>query len=125
MAKLVLLTGLVLLLNTQIDSVPLRELLAQIRTTDRPTTTTTTTTTTITTTPYSSTIFICDTHGPTSPGTVFVTGGSDFCAGKENGAYADPTNQRNFYICHAGKSHLNSCQEGLVFDSSCSCCKSP
>ncbi|KAM9369467.1 acidic mammalian chitinase isoform 3-T3 [Phaethornis superciliosus] len=53
------------------------------------------------------------------------SGGSGFCAGKGNGLYADPTNKRNFYNCLNGVTFTQSCQEGLVFDSSCSCCNWP
>ncbi|XP_074706219.1 acidic mammalian chitinase-like [Strix aluco] len=53
------------------------------------------------------------------------SGVSDFCAGKANGIYADPTNKRNFYNCINGETFMESCEEGLVFDSSCSCCNWP
>uniref|UniRef100_A0A803YS24 chitinase n=1 Tax=Meleagris gallopavo TaxID=9103 RepID=A0A803YS24_MELGA len=50
------------------------------------------------------------------------SGGSGFCAGKANGIYADPTNKSKFYNCNNGETFAQSCQAGLVFDSSCSCC---
>uniref|UniRef100_A0A3B4DQM6 Acidic mammalian chitinase n=1 Tax=Pygocentrus nattereri TaxID=42514 RepID=A0A3B4DQM6_PYGNA len=50
------------------------------------------------------------------------SGGSGFCAGKTNGLYPDPTNKNNFYNCNQGKSYLEHCATGLVFDASCSCC---
>ncbi|NXP51268.1 CHIA chitinase, partial [Heliornis fulica] len=50
------------------------------------------------------------------------SGGSGFCAGKANGIYADPTNKSNFYNCINGETFMQSCQNGLVFDTSCSCC---
>ncbi|XP_035168891.1 acidic mammalian chitinase-like [Oxyura jamaicensis] len=50
------------------------------------------------------------------------TGGSGFCAGKANGIYADPTNKSKFYNCNNGETYEQSCQAGLVFDVSCSCC---
>ncbi|KFR10887.1 Acidic mammalian chitinase, partial [Opisthocomus hoazin] len=50
------------------------------------------------------------------------SGGSSFCASKANGIYADPTNKSNFYNCANGVTFMQSCQEGLVFDTSCSCC---
>ncbi|NXJ16479.1 CHIA chitinase, partial [Odontophorus gujanensis] len=50
------------------------------------------------------------------------SGGSGFCAGKANGIYADPTNKSSFYNCNNGQTYVQSCQTGLVFDSSCSCC---
>ncbi|KFW08119.1 Acidic mammalian chitinase, partial [Eurypyga helias] len=49
-------------------------------------------------------------------------GGSGFCAGKANGIYADPTNKSNFYNCVNGETFVQTCQNGLVFDASCSCC---
>ncbi|XP_010290274.1 PREDICTED: acidic mammalian chitinase [Phaethon lepturus] len=53
------------------------------------------------------------------------SGVSDFCAGKANGIYADPTNKSSFYNCIDGETFVQSCQNGLVFDSSCSCCNWP
>ncbi|NXJ88640.1 CHIA chitinase, partial [Corythaixoides concolor] len=53
------------------------------------------------------------------------TSGSSFCASRANGIYADPTNKRSFYDCVNGKTFVQSCQSGLVFDSSCSCCNWP
>ncbi|NXG98248.1 CHIA chitinase, partial [Loxia leucoptera] len=50
------------------------------------------------------------------------SGGSGFCAGKLNGIYADPSNKRNFYSCLNGRTFVQSCQQGLVFDALCSCC---
>ncbi|KAM6237056.1 LOW QUALITY PROTEIN: acidic mammalian chitinase-like [Porphyrio hochstetteri] len=53
------------------------------------------------------------------------SGGSSFCAGKANGIYADPTNRSNFYNCINGETFVQSCQDGLVFDTNCSCCNWP
>ncbi|NXU48030.1 CHIA chitinase, partial [Turnix velox] len=53
------------------------------------------------------------------------SGGSGFCAGKANGIYADPSNKSNFYNCINGQTIVQSCQSGLVFDTSCSCCNWP
>ncbi|KFQ58310.1 Acidic mammalian chitinase, partial [Pelecanus crispus] len=50
------------------------------------------------------------------------SGGSHFCAGKANGIYADPANQKKFYNCTNGKTFVQSCPHGLIFDTSCSCC---
>ncbi|XP_010005363.1 PREDICTED: acidic mammalian chitinase-like [Chaetura pelagica] len=58
-------------------------------------------------------------------GTPGGSGGSGFCAGKADGLYPDPTNNANFYNCANGVSVVQSCQEGLVFDTSCSCCNWP
>ncbi|XP_032059216.1 acidic mammalian chitinase-like [Aythya fuligula] len=57
-----------------------------------------------------------------SGGNTGGTGGSGFCAGKANGIYADPTNKSKFYNCNNGETYEQSCQAGLVFDPSCSCC---
>ncbi|NXN45133.1 CHIA chitinase, partial [Rhinoptilus africanus] len=53
------------------------------------------------------------------------SGVSNFCAGKANGIYADPTNKSNFYNCINGETFAQSCDNGLVFDTSCSCCNWP
>ncbi|NXN74580.1 CHIA chitinase, partial [Himantopus himantopus] len=53
------------------------------------------------------------------------SGVSNFCAGKTNGIYADPTNKRIFYNCINGETFMQSCDDGLVFDPSCSCCNWP
>ncbi|MGH0160384.1 UNVERIFIED_CONTAM: hypothetical protein FKN15_039308 [Acipenser sinensis] len=52
------------------------------------------------------------------------TGGGDssFCVGKSSGMYPDPTNKNDFYQCNNGKTYFQHCAQGLVFDSSCSCC---
>uniref|UniRef100_A0A8C9TSL6 chitinase n=1 Tax=Scleropages formosus TaxID=113540 RepID=A0A8C9TSL6_SCLFO len=55
----------------------------------------------------------------------FSSGGSGFCAGKSGGIYPDPTNKNQFYECSQGRTYLESCATGLVFDSSCSCCNWP
>ncbi|XP_009989943.1 PREDICTED: acidic mammalian chitinase [Tauraco erythrolophus] len=53
------------------------------------------------------------------------TSGSSFCASRANGIYADPTNKSSFYNCFNGETFVQSCRNGLVFDSSCSCCNWP
>ncbi|NXI46480.1 CHIA chitinase, partial [Galbula dea] len=50
------------------------------------------------------------------------SGDSNFCAGKSNGIYADPTNKKIFYNCVNGVTFVESCEGELVFDPSCSCC---
>uniref|UniRef100_A0A8C3XIW0 Acidic mammalian chitinase n=1 Tax=Chelydra serpentina TaxID=8475 RepID=A0A8C3XIW0_CHESE len=50
------------------------------------------------------------------------SGGTGFCASKASGLYPDPSNSNSFYHCVNGKTYLQNCQAGLVFDSSCSCC---
>ncbi|XP_053560672.1 acidic mammalian chitinase-like [Bombina bombina] len=47
---------------------------------------------------------------------------SGFCAGKANGLYPNPSNKSGFYNCLNGHSYQQSCQSGLVFDTSCNCC---
>ncbi|XP_418051.3 acidic mammalian chitinase [Gallus gallus] len=69
----------------------------------------------------------CSTHGSgsgseSSGSNTDSSGESGFCAGKANGIYADPTNKSKFYNCNNGETFAQSCQAGLVFDSSCSCC---
>ncbi|XP_038676391.1 acidic mammalian chitinase-like [Scyliorhinus canicula] len=49
-------------------------------------------------------------------------GGNGFCAGKANGTYADPKDKSKFYQCANGRTYVESCASGLVFDSSCECC---
>ncbi|XP_009886537.1 PREDICTED: acidic mammalian chitinase-like isoform X1 [Charadrius vociferus] len=63
--------------------------------------------------------------GSGSGGSGGGSGGSGFCAGKANGIYADPTNKSNFYNCVNGETFMQTCQNGLVFDPSCSCCNWP
>uniref|UniRef100_A0A2K5ZIX7 Acidic mammalian chitinase n=1 Tax=Mandrillus leucophaeus TaxID=9568 RepID=A0A2K5ZIX7_MANLE len=47
---------------------------------------------------------------------------SGFCANKANGLYPDPTDKNAFYNCANGKTFIQHCQAGLVFEASCSCC---
>uniref|UniRef100_A0A8C5LT07 chitinase n=1 Tax=Leptobrachium leishanense TaxID=445787 RepID=A0A8C5LT07_9ANUR len=49
-------------------------------------------------------------------------GGSGFCDGKANGIYANPTVKSGFFNCLNGKTYQQSCQTGLIFDTSCNCC---
>ncbi|NWV30921.1 CHIA chitinase, partial [Grantiella picta] len=58
----------------------------------------------------------------TAAPTITTTFDSGFCAGKADGQYADPNNPRNFYNCYGGRTYLQKCPEGLVFDPTCSCC---
>uniref|UniRef100_A0A8C4XYD0 chitinase n=1 Tax=Gopherus evgoodei TaxID=1825980 RepID=A0A8C4XYD0_9SAUR len=57
-----------------------------------------------------------------SSGSGSSSGGTGFCASKANGLYPDPSNSNSFYSCVNGRTYLENCQAGLVFDSSCSCC---
>uniref|UniRef100_A0A2K5I390 Acidic mammalian chitinase n=1 Tax=Colobus angolensis palliatus TaxID=336983 RepID=A0A2K5I390_COLAP len=47
---------------------------------------------------------------------------SGFCANKASGLYPDPTDKNAFYNCANGKTFIQHCQAGLVFEASCSCC---
>ncbi|XP_006628509.2 acidic mammalian chitinase [Lepisosteus oculatus] len=58
--------------------------------------------------------------GSSGSGTSGMNG--SFCVGKANGLYADPTNKTQFYECDNGQTYFQNCAQGLVFDSSCSCC---
>ncbi|XP_077883126.1 acidic mammalian chitinase [Ictidomys tridecemlineatus] len=53
------------------------------------------------------------------------SGGSGFCAGKPNGLYPVADNRNAFWNCVNGITYQNNCQQGLVFDPSCSCCNWP
>uniref|UniRef100_A0A8D0GXZ3 Acidic mammalian chitinase n=1 Tax=Sphenodon punctatus TaxID=8508 RepID=A0A8D0GXZ3_SPHPU len=57
-----------------------------------------------------------------SGGSPSSSSGSGFCASKAGGLYPDPTNKNSFYHCVNGRTFLQHCQAGLVFDASCSCC---
>ncbi|OCT91821.1 acidic mammalian chitinase [Xenopus laevis] len=50
---------------------------------------------------------------------------SGFCVGKSSGLYPNPSNKSGFYHCVNGITYEQSCQSGLVFDTSCSCCNWP
>ncbi|KAH0618849.1 hypothetical protein JD844_018347 [Phrynosoma platyrhinos] len=60
-----------------------------------------------------------------SGGSPSSSGGSGFCAGRAGGLYPDPTNKNSFYNCVNGRTFLQHCQTGLVFDPSCECCNWP
>ncbi|XP_056128988.1 acidic mammalian chitinase-like [Lampris incognitus] len=47
---------------------------------------------------------------------------SGFCVGKANGMYQNPKNKNQFYNCSQGKTYLEHCATGLVFNTACSCC---
>ncbi|KAM3617867.1 uncharacterized protein V6R79_012174 [Siganus canaliculatus] len=56
------------------------------------------------------------------------TGGSvdlNFCHGRPDGRYNVPNNPGAFYNCGHGVTHIQYCQQGLVFDKSCDCCNFP
>jgi len=72
-----------------------------------PTTTTTTTATTITT--------ATTTTSNTAPS-------SDFCKGKADGLYTCRENLHHFYQCFHGRTYIQRCAAGLVFNEKCNCC---
>ncbi|XP_078500840.1 acidic mammalian chitinase-like [Lissotriton helveticus] len=49
----------------------------------------------------------------------------NFCAGKANGFYVNPTNANKFYQCANNITYPMSCAAGLVFKPSCNCCDFP
>ncbi|XP_059806631.1 acidic mammalian chitinase-like [Hypanus sabinus] len=55
-------------------------------------------------------------------GTTKSPGNPNFCKGKSNGFHADPQNKNVYYQCVNGKTYVQKCATGLVFDPSCDCC---
>ncbi|XP_029990099.1 acidic mammalian chitinase-like [Sphaeramia orbicularis] len=51
--------------------------------------------------------------------------GRGFCKDKADGIYANPEDNTTFYICSRGRTYLNKCGEGTVFQDSCKCCVWP
>ncbi|XP_030725201.2 acidic mammalian chitinase [Globicephala melas] len=49
--------------------------------------------------------------------------GSGYCAGKANGLYPVANNRNAFMNCANGITYEQYCPAGLVFDTSCQCCK--
>ncbi|XP_074833397.1 acidic mammalian chitinase-like [Carettochelys insculpta] len=63
---------------------------------------------------------------PTTPPAVPSNGEDDnFCAGRQDTTYADPQNNRRFYLCTGGRTYSVVCATGLIFDKSCMCCDYP
>uniref|UniRef100_H3B3P2 chitinase n=1 Tax=Latimeria chalumnae TaxID=7897 RepID=H3B3P2_LATCH len=60
--------------------------------------------------------------GGSSSGGNIPSGGSGFCASRASGLYPVPNNKNQFYHCLNGKTYIQHCQAGLVFDPSCKCC---
>ncbi|KAB0386955.1 hypothetical protein FD755_001911 [Muntiacus reevesi] len=48
-----------------------------------------------------------------------------FCTGKADGIYSDPEDNTKFYQCAGGRTFYFQCNQGLVFDQTCSCCNWP
>ncbi|KAM4805511.1 acidic mammalian chitinase-like [Urocitellus parryii] len=53
------------------------------------------------------------------------SGGSGFCAGKPDGLYPVADNRNAFWSCQNGITYQDNCLQGLLFDTSCSCCNWP
>ncbi|XP_039657199.1 chondroitin proteoglycan 2-like [Perca fluviatilis] len=49
----------------------------------------------------------------------------NFCNGKNNGQYTNPTAPNYFYNCWDGNTYLQNCPLNLVFNQTCSCCDYP
>ncbi|XP_029021929.1 chondroitin proteoglycan 2-like [Betta splendens] len=49
----------------------------------------------------------------------------NFCEGKTDGNYANPSNPNSFYGCSNGLTNILWCPEDLVFKQSCNCCDWP
>ncbi|XP_039657023.1 mucin-2-like [Perca fluviatilis] len=49
----------------------------------------------------------------------------NFCNGKSNGQYTNPSDPHSFYNCWDGRTYLQNCQSNLVFNQKCSCCDYP
>ncbi|XP_078054036.1 acidic mammalian chitinase-like [Mustelus asterias] len=59
---------------------------------------------------------------PTIPGPKTIPGNPQFCTGKSSGIYSDTKNKNIYYQCVDGRTYVEYCDTGLVFDSSCKCC---
>ncbi|XP_044206711.1 acidic mammalian chitinase-like [Thunnus albacares] len=57
--------------------------------------------------------------------TTTVASGSDFCAGKTDGLYANEKDSNSFFQCVHGRTHLQKCPVNLVFNIRCKCCDWP
>ncbi|MBN3303339.1 CHIA chitinase, partial [Amia calva] len=50
---------------------------------------------------------------------------SGFCAGKPDGLYPNKDDRNAFYSCTHGRTYLQRCSAGLVFNDQCKCCDWP
>ncbi|XP_030076724.1 acidic mammalian chitinase-like [Microcaecilia unicolor] len=62
---------------------------------------------------------------PTPPPTEDSSVDPNFCIGKPDGYHVNPQNSNRFYLCSSGNTYPLKCQDGLVFDTNCSCCNWP
>ncbi|XP_056293638.1 chitotriosidase-1-like isoform X1 [Pseudoliparis swirei] len=51
--------------------------------------------------------------------------GRGFCKDKADGMYANPDDKASFYMCAGGRTYLNMCGTGTIFNDSCKCCVWP
>ncbi|NP_001103511.2 chitinase, acidic.5 isoform X1 [Danio rerio] len=56
---------------------------------------------------------------PTAPS------GSDFCASRSEGIYANPADPKTFIQCANGRTFIQNCPATTVFDPDCTCCNWP
>ncbi|XP_061640519.1 chitinase, acidic.1 [Phyllopteryx taeniolatus] len=50
---------------------------------------------------------------------------ADFCRGRPDGLYENPTDSNTYYQCFRGNTYLLHCQPGLIYWDSCKCCNWP
>ncbi|XP_037539952.1 acidic mammalian chitinase-like [Nematolebias whitei] len=68
---------------------------------------------------------VITTSRPSPDTTTTVSSGSDFCAGKIDGLYPNPSDRNTYYRCVAGLTYVMRCQPNLVYDKQCQCCNWP
>ncbi|XP_067302606.1 acidic mammalian chitinase-like [Pseudorasbora parva] len=51
--------------------------------------------------------------------------GADFCVGRSEGMYANPADPKSFIQCAHGRTVIQRCPEGTVFNANCLCCDWP
>ncbi|XP_026213934.2 chondroitin proteoglycan 2-like [Anabas testudineus] len=59
----------------------------------------------------------CDWPSTRSNGSI-----AEFCDGKRDGNYVNPSNVNTFYSCSNGLTYIQYCPEELIFKASCNCC---
>ncbi|KAK1900728.1 Acidic mammalian chitinase [Dissostichus eleginoides] len=50
---------------------------------------------------------------------------AEFCRGRPDGLYENPTNEKTYFQCFQGNTYLHHCQAGLIYWDSCKCCSYP
>ncbi|KAF6732283.1 Acidic mammalian chitinase [Oryzias melastigma] len=50
---------------------------------------------------------------------------ADFCYGRPDGLYENPTDETTYFQCYRGNTYLHHCQPGLIYWDSCKCCNWP